>query len=94
MRASAPEPAVIEWLWSYEGIEWGRNFYGAVGYQDGAFASLKDDHECKGHCSAGIQSLYPDQYIKADLNAYGMGGVSDLWRREWLNALASEGESR
>lgn len=86
MRASAPDPAVIEWLWSEEGIAWFRQFYKGVGHQRGAFAEVKDDHQCLSHCTAGSNIHYPDNVIKIELDKYGMSGVPDSWHREWLSA--------
>lgn len=91
LKSTAPDPAVIEWLWSEEGISWFGQLYRGVGHQRGAFAEIKDDHECLAvcHCSAGVNYLYPDSLIKIDLDKYGMSGVPDSWHQEWLSAQAS-----
>lgn len=92
MRTSAPDPAVIAWLWSEEGISWASRLYAGVGHQRGAIADIKDDHECLSHCSVGIGAVFePDtMIIKMELDKYGISGVPRAWHQEWLSVLGTD----
>lgn len=92
LRPVPPDPEVIAWLWSREGLVWHQNNFQSVRHSTGYFAVIKDDHECGPQgvmCGVTGGSTYPDQLITADLRKHGISGVPREWKRQQarLNAL-------
>lgn len=82
LRPSAPDPELVAWLWSAEGDLWHQKYIRCVHHAGGAFAEVKDDHECDpDRCFPSPYSPYSDGYILADLREYGISGVPEEWKR-------------
>lgn len=84
LRPVSPDPEIIAWLWSPEGLLWHQKNVKTVRHSSGKFAVVKDDHECGPlniMCFTPPASLYPDERIWADIKRYGMSGVPREWRR-------------
>jgi hypothetical protein len=85
LKACAPDPEIIAWLWSEEGLAWSKVYVKRVRHGAGAFAEIKNDHECHYlamHCAFG-HSAYPDEQIRDDIKLYGMNGVPMEWKRRF-----------
>ena len=82
LRPVAPDPALIAWLWSYEGETWHRQHIRRVMHQAGLFAEIKNDHECSepALCRPNGYSPHPDGFIFSDLRKYGISGVPQEWK--------------
>ena len=88
LRPVAPDPELIAWLWSDEGVQWYIQHVRIIRHNAGLFATVKDDHECsdEAHCAqilasmrAGHGTIY-DAPIKGDLRRYGISGVPREWK--------------
>ena len=80
LRPAAPDPELIEWLWSAEGQAWSKVSIHVIHHAAGALADIKNDHECNpDHCVIS-NSIYPDNVIRVDIERYGMNGVPEEWR--------------
>lgn len=84
LKAVPPDPEVIAWLWSGEGLAWAKAHTCNVRHGRGSFAEVKLDHECALSSTTcvyiGGGSPYPDHHIRNDLKRYGMSGVPEEWR--------------
>lgn len=84
MRPVAPDPELIEWLWSEDGVLWHQQNIRRVAHAHGCFAELKRDHECDPedpvNCTAQAYSPHPDHVIWNELRKYGMSGVPEEWK--------------
>lgn len=69
-------------------MAWSHTYIRRVRHGGGAFAEIKNDHECPGSgepCCAFLGcSPYPDAEIRDDLKFYGISGVPVEWRRRIL----------
>lgn len=84
LRTVPPDPEIIEWLWSEEGEAWHRRHVKQVRHSTGAFAVIKDDHECEEYavlCGIRSSSTYPDDQIMREIRAYGLSGVPGEWKQ-------------
>ena len=81
MRPVAPDPEILAWLWSHEGILWHQKTIKRVRHGAGHFAEVKKDHECSDgyNCTIG-GSPYADERILADIRCYGLSGVPGEWK--------------
>lgn len=81
LRPAAPDPELIAWLWSIEGLTWHQKSIRRVNHAAGCFAEVKKDHECgPEHCTPSRYSPYSDGFIFADLRLYGISGVPEEWK--------------
>lgn len=86
MKAVAPDPEMIAWLWSAEGMAWSKVHIKCIRHGSGILAEVKNDHECPGAASATYcdfsfgYSPYPDSLICADLKLYGLSRVPPEWK--------------
>lgn len=85
LKPVAPDPELISWLWSPEGLLWHQKTIKEIRHSSGHFATVKDDHECGPlalMCSVPSGCPYPDEMIRDELRRYGLSGVP----REWTEA--------
>lgn len=88
LRAVAPDPGLLAWLWSNEGQQWAEAEFKRVGFRgSGAFASVKYDRECKAGdiladgCAGGWgQESYISQFTRKEYEKYGLSGIPEEWR--------------
>lgn len=84
LKAVPPDPEIVAWLWSAEGLAWSKVHIRDIRHGAGAFAEIKLDHECTTgigmRCSVG-GTCYPDEWIKAELRRYGISGVPGEWKQ-------------
>jgi len=81
LRPVAPDPDLIEWLWSAEGRLWHREAIRRVAHAHGWFAEVKEDHECYADdCEPYPFIPHADGIIASDLKAYGISGVPVEWK--------------
>lgn len=90
LRPEPPDPAVIAWLWSEEGIAWSHVHIMSVRHGGGLLAEVKNDHECEASDGSapycGVQlgySPFPDDQIVVDLRRYGLSGVPVEWKERY-----------
>lgn len=89
-KSGEPDRALLAWLNSDEGMLWLRGACKPVLHCKGAFADVKDGHECEasktfnGNCSDRWMYIpFPDETINADIYRYGMSGVPWEWKDAW-----------
>lgn len=83
MKPVAPDPDLIAWLWSEEGLAWLERHVRRVSFQNAAFAEVKDDHECTAYCGVYREELYNDRVIRRDMKHYGLSGVPEEWKQRF-----------
>lgn len=80
LRPVAPDPELIAWLWSIEGLLWHKKNIHRVNHAAGYFAEVKNDHECGDICNASGYSPYSDGFIFDELRRFGISGVPREWK--------------
>lgn len=87
LRPAAPDPELLAWLWSAEGLTWCERYFKKIQHARGLFAEIKDDHECRvspgQDCHFYAIVLGPDGDILSDLKKYGLSGVPGEWYEYW-----------
>lgn len=83
-KSGEPDRALLAWLNSDEGMLWLRGACKPILHCKGAFADVKQDHECTEAvgCMVGY-TPFSDEAIKADIFRYGMSGVPWEWKDAW-----------
>lgn len=92
LRPVPPDPEIIAWLWSEEGLLWHMKTIKQIRHSTGCFGVVKDDHECgplESMCGPALSSPYPDEMIRRDMRWYGISGVPREWKQaqEQLDSL-------
>lgn len=70
LKPVPPDPEIIAWLWSPEGIHWATEHTDYIHYRAGWLADIKDDHEHSDYipCDVSLRncSQIPDAVIYSE----------------------------
>ena len=85
LRPAVPDPELLAWLWTEEGLDWHAGHMRRVAHARGVLAEVKNDHECSplGHCEPNTYSPFCDEAIVHEIQVHGISGVPEEWKQHW-----------